>query len=237
MTAAIQPHRIVDAHPDQRRTGESGTDNAFGQLLRSMEHDMWANACRSSPDGHSPTPARIAPARTESRPGGLQSAAALPDVATPVPPTTGPRADVPQPSMRVAPRVDIPDADAPRARSSMQRWTAYDASPQASCPDPRGGPAQTAAARAGDETLATGVALPAAYVPRDTAVAPFRVTVLPGDAPAVAIRFTSVDPDDLETLDSHIRAALLKSGLRTSTLLINGIDCTVTATGENTHGD
>ncbi|WP_124715279.1 hypothetical protein [Burkholderia stagnalis] len=237
MTAAIQPHRTVDVHPDQRRAGESGTDNAFGQLLRSMEHDMWANACRSSPDGPSPAPARIAPARTESRQGGLQSATALPDAPPLVLPTTGLRADVPQPSVHVAPRIDMPDADAPRARSSTQRWTAYCASPQAPCPDPRGGPARTAAARTGDETFATGVALPAAYVPRDSAVAPFRVTVLSGDAPAVAIRFASVDPDDLETLDSHIRAALLKSGLRTSTLLINGIDCTVTATGENTHGD
>ncbi|WP_256252007.1 hypothetical protein [Burkholderia ubonensis] len=237
MTAAIQPHRVVDVHPDQRRAGESGTDNAFGQLLRSMEHDMWANASRSSLDDRSPAPARIAPTRTESRLGCLQSAAPLPDAPTPASPSTGPRAYVPQPSVHVAPRIDMPDADAPRARSSAQRWTAYGASPQAPCPDPRGGPARTAAARTGDETIATGVDLPVAYVAQDSSVAPFRVTVLPGDAPAVAIRFASVDPDDLETLDSHIRAALSKSGHRTSTLLINGIDCTVTATGANTHGD
>ncbi|RQU51477.1 hypothetical protein DF143_34910 [Burkholderia cenocepacia] len=83
---------------------------------------------------------------------------------------------------------------------------------------------------------ARGRDMPAADASPLPTAAPFRVTVLPGNgAPFVSLRVARADPEDLETLDSHVRTALQQSGYPASKLVINGIDRN--APGETSHGD
>ncbi|WP_156440230.1 MULTISPECIES: hypothetical protein [unclassified Burkholderia] len=237
MTTDVQLLRAADASADRPRISASGTGNAFGQLLRSMEQDMWRNAVSAlpadSPARSTPcNPATVespvsAPAITEQYTASIASPLSSQAVTTVVP-DVGPAVSLTQTS---APTTLPQREDAARPASAYQ------------APGPRPLPerfGQPDAKAPGSTEHIAGVAsgrdLPVANVSSPPAASPFRVTVLPGNgAPLVSLRIAQADPDDLDLLDSHVRTALQQSGYPTSKLVINGIDRN--APGETTHGD
>ncbi|VWD47104.1 hypothetical protein BCO18430_07188 [Burkholderia contaminans] len=236
MTTGVQLLRLAEPPADRPHASGGGTDNAFGQLLRSMEQDMWRNAASGLPAGG---PARSAPGKTAS----VETRADAPGIAEqrPSAAATTPEAKAAA-TVSAAPRPMLPvtQASAPTAQAQREypAQTASAGVEQALPPLERSVQPATQATdpteRVADATRSRPV--PAAYVSPPPAAAPFRVTVLPGDgAPFVSLRVAQADPDDLDTLDSHVRAALQQSGFRASKLVINGIDRN--APGETTHGD
>jgi hypothetical protein len=237
MTTGIHLLRPADVSADRSRVSTGGTDNAFDQLLRSMEQDMWRNAASALPAGRSAQPAPGKAVAVESRAGapcGVEQSAAS---------TAAERqaqaAETAAAGDRVA--VTVTQTGVPTVQGQRE----YAARPanvyQAACPIPQPRrPGQPAAIATGSTETAADAArsrnVPAAYVSPPPTTAPFRVTVLPGDgAPFVSLRVAQADAEDLETLDSHVRAALQQSGFRASKLVINGIDRN--APGETPHGD
>jgi len=236
MTTGVPLLRPADLPADRSNASAGGTDNAFGQLLRSMEQDMWRNAASGLPAGG---PARSAPGKTAS----VETRATAPGSAEQPPPTaaTMPEAKAAA-TVSAAPRPMLPvtQAGAPTAQAQREypaRMVSASLEPALPPPERAGQPATQATdptERVADATRSRPV--PAAYASPPPAAAPFRVTVLPGDgAPFVSLRVAQAGPEDLDTLDSHVRTALQQSGFRASKLVINGIDRN--APGETTHGD
>ncbi|MBR8210778.1 hypothetical protein KDW61_19110 [Burkholderia cenocepacia] len=235
MTTDVQLLRPADTSAEPPRLSVGGTGNAFGQLLRSMEQDMWRNAVSAG------SPARPTPANTpivESRMVAPQIAGQQ-YIASIASPLSSQAVATVAPAVR--PTVTLTQTSAPTAQpqrgDSARSASAYQA------PGPRPMPArfgQPDAKAPGSTEHIPAVApsrdLPAANVSQAPATSPFRVTVLPGNgAPLVSLRIAQADRDDLDLLDSHVRAALQQSGYPASKLLINGIDRN--APGETTHGD
>ncbi|GAU06893.1 hypothetical protein [Burkholderia stabilis] len=237
MMTTVHLLRPADVSADRSRASTGGTDNAFDQLLRSMEQDMWSNAASALPAGRPAQPAPGKPASAVSRAGascGVEQGAA-PATTTPQAKAVGTTAVTDHLAGSVA-QMSVPTVQGQRENAARSA-NAY----QAPCPIPQPGrPGQPAANATGStERLANAARsrnVPAAYVSPPPTNAPFRVTILPGDgAPFVSLRVAQADAEDLETLDSHVRAALQQSGFRTSKLVVNGIDRN--APGETPHGD
>lgn len=237
MTTDVQLLRAADASTDRPRISTGGTGNAFGQLLRSMEQDMWRDAVSALPAG---SPARSTPGNTaavEPRAGAPviaeQYTASIPSplssqAVTTVAPDVGPALTLTQTSAPTA---------RPQREGAARLASAYQAPGPRPLPERFGQPAAKATASTEHiAAVAPGRDLPATNVSSPPAASPFRVTVLPGDgAPLVSLRIAQADSDDLDLLDSHVRAALQQSGYPASKLVINGVDRN--APGETTHGD
>ncbi|HDR9258767.1 TPA: hypothetical protein QDB21_004765 [Burkholderia vietnamiensis] len=237
MTTDVQLLRAADASADRPRASTGGTGNAFGQLLRSMEQDMWRNAVSALPAG---SPATSTPGNTatvESRVGAPDSAEQYTTSIT-SPLSSQAQATV-VPDVRPAVLLAQTSAPAPRPqREDVARHAGgYQALGLGPLPE-RFGPADAKAPGSTERITVTAPScnLPASNVSPPSAASPFSVTVLPGNGmPLVSLRIAQADPDDLDLLDSHVRAALLQSGYPASRLVINGIDRN--APGETTHGD
>ncbi|WP_155644065.1 hypothetical protein [Burkholderia cepacia] len=237
MTTDVQLLRAADASADRPRTSAGGTGNAFGQLLRSMEQDMWRNAVSALPAG---SPATSTPGNTAT----VESRGGTPDIAEQY--TTSITSPLSSQALAtiaadVRPTVSLTQTSAPTAQP-QRGDTALPASAY-EAPGPRPLPTrfgQPDAKAPGSTERITVTApsrnLPAANVSPPSAASLFSVTVLPGNGmPLVSLRIAQADPDDLNLLDSHVRAALQQSGYPASRLVINGIDRN--APGETTHGD
>lgn len=237
MTTGVHLFRPADSPADRPHASAGGTDNAFGQLLRSMEQDMWRNAASGLPAGG---PARSALGKTasvEARADAPGIAEQRPATTTAMPPTKAVEAAA------AGPRPEVLDAQS--GTPTRQAPREYPARMTSACPNP--GPIPPLVRSGQPATQANGPTervadaarsrpVPVAYALPSPAASPFRVTVLPGDgAPFVSLRVTRAGPKDLDTLDSHVRAALQQSGFRASKLVINGVDRN--APGETTHGD
>ncbi|MCA8233111.1 hypothetical protein [Burkholderia cenocepacia] len=234
MTTDVQLLRPADTSAEPRRLSVGGTGNAFGQLLRSMEQDMWRNAVSAG------SPARPTPANTpivESRMVAPQIAGQY--IASIASPLSSQAVATVAPAVR--PAATLTQTSAPTAQPQREHSARSASVYQA--PGPRPMPAhfgQPDAKAPGSTERITVMApsrnLPAANVPPPSATSLFRVTVLPGNgAPLVSLRIAQAARDDLDLLDSHVRAALQQSGYPASKLVINGIDRN--APGETTHGD
>ncbi|MCA8067340.1 hypothetical protein [Burkholderia sp. AU38729] len=197
---------------------------------------MWRNAASGLPAGG---PARSAPGKTAR----VETRADAPGIAEQRPSTaaTTPEAKAAA-TVSAAPRPMLPvtQAGAPTAQAQREYPArTVSVSLESALPPPKraGQPATQATGpteRVNDAARSRPV--PAAYASPPASAAPFRVTVLPGDgAPLVSLRVAQAAPEDLDTLDSHVRAALQLSGLRASKLVINGVDRN--APGETNHGD
>ncbi|WP_159069111.1 hypothetical protein [Burkholderia metallica] len=237
MTTGIHLLRPADVSADRSRVSTGGTDNAFDQLLRSMEQDMWRSAASALPAGRSAQPAPGKAVAVESRAGtprGVEQSVTSTAVER-----QAQAAETAAAGDRVA--ATVTQTGAP----TVQEQREYAARPanvyQAPCPIPQPRrPGQPAAITTDSTETAANAGrrrnVAAAYVSPPPTTAPFRVTVLPGDgAPFVSLRVAPADAEDLETLDSHVRAALQQSGFRASKLVVNGIDRN--APGETPHGD
>ncbi|WP_175013217.1 hypothetical protein [Burkholderia lata] len=198
---------------------------------------MWRNAASPLPIGG---PARSAPGKAAivETPADASGIAEHQLAAT-----TAPQSAKTAETAATGPRPAAPATQS--GTSTVQGQRVYAARIANACPAPGPVPPLERAGLPG--TRATGPTeraadaarsrpVPAAYASPPPAAAPFRVTLLPGDgAPFVSLRVAQAGPDDLDTLDSHVRAALQQSGFRASKLVINGVDRN--APGETTHGD
>ncbi|WP_322081148.1 hypothetical protein [Burkholderia sp. BCC1972] len=237
MTTDVQLLRPTDASADRPRILAGGTGNAFGQLLRSMEQDMWRNAVSVLPAG---SPARLTPGNTAAVESHVRAPAIVEQYTASVASPLSSQA-VATVAPNVHPAVSLTQTSAPTA--PPQREDA--ARPASACqapglrplPERFGQPDAKASGLTERITVsATSRDLQAGNVSPPSAASPFRVTVLPGNgAPLVSLRIAQADPDDLDLLASHVRAALQQSGYPASKLVINGIDRN--APGETTHGD
>ncbi|WP_186209004.1 hypothetical protein [Burkholderia gladioli] len=233
--------RLADGGLERPPATTNGTGNAFGQLLRSMEQTMWAHAASgpSSPG----KPASSQPAYDAVRPRPAAGMAASAPVAPPLEPIatrTSPTlhaalvatpAEAKVEAARPDGRRELPAAPAP---ATALQAVPYASTSAGSRSNPAGAPV---AASADDESRASASADVDARPASPPA--PLRITLMPGEtgAVSVALRIGPAGPDDLDTLDSQVRATLLQGGFRTSKLVINGVDRTVTASGDTPHGD
>ncbi|WP_042624534.1 hypothetical protein [Burkholderia plantarii] len=230
---------------DPQPTSANGAGNAFGQLLRSMEQTMWRGAESASPAGGQPAAPRTAAVATAPHVGRL-----APAIAASAPPFEPAAAPLPSFSGATAARSTATTSDATAAAAHREAAAARPSpasdtlSPLLPQARPGGTPAAAAAAiEPPDEADATPPAPAAASTdtrpaPAAPAPAPLRVTLMAGENVAsVAVRVASAGPGDLDTLDSLIRATLLQGGYATSKLVINGVDRTVTASGDTPHGN
>lgn len=236
MTTDIPLLRPADKSTDRPRVSTGGTGNAFGQLLRSMERDMWHNAesalATRSPAW--PTPDNMAIVSSRAGAPGI----AEPNTVSAAPPPSSPVAAV-----ATCPRVvaSSTQAGAPVVLAPREYAARPASAYPAPCPPPLLERFGQPGAKATDSTervadAARGRDAPGANVAPPPTAVPFRVTVLPGNGvPFVSLRVGQADPEDLETLDSHLRTALQQSGYPVSKLVINGIDRN--ALGETSHGD
>ncbi|WP_246797490.1 hypothetical protein [Burkholderia perseverans] len=232
---------------DPQPTATNGTGNAFGQLLRSMEQTMWRGAESASPAGGQPVRPRTAAVATAPHAGRL-----APAIAASAPPFEP--AAAPLPSLRgaAAARTAAATGDATATTAAHREAAAARPSPADGAPSPlppQARPGGTPAAAAPviepfDETDATRPAPPSTETrpaPAAAAPAPLRVTLVAGETAAsvaaVTVRVASAGPGDFDTLDSLIRTTLLQGGHATSKLVINGVDRTVTASGDTLHGN
>ncbi|WP_070106381.1 hypothetical protein [Burkholderia plantarii] len=241
-----------DIHPSLRPTGggadphptsANGTGNAFGQLLRSMEQTMWRGAESASPAGGQPAAPRTAAVATAPHVGRL-----APAIAASAPPFEPAAAPLPSFSGATATRTAAATGDAPPTAAHREAAAARP-SPASDTPSPLlpqarpgGTPAAPAAAidppDEADATPPAAASTDTRPAPAPPAPAPLRVTLMAGENVAsVAVRVASAGPGDLDTLDSLIRTTLLQGGYATSKLVINGVDRTVTASGDTPHGN
>ncbi|HDR9082430.1 TPA: hypothetical protein QDA98_005075 [Burkholderia vietnamiensis] len=237
MTTDVQLLRAADASADRPRASTGGTGNAFGQLLRSMEQDMWRNAVSALPAG---SPAKSTSGNTP----GVESRVGVPYIAgqytaSIASPLSSQTLATVVPDVR--PAVSLTQTSAPAARPQREDAAlpagGYQALGLRPLPE-RFGPADAKAAGSTERITVAAPSrnLPASNVSPPSAASPFSVTVLPGNGmPLVSLRIAQADPDELDLLDSHVRAALQQSGHPASRLVINGIDRN--APGETTHGD
>ncbi|WLE58875.1 hypothetical protein GIY62_17490 [Burkholderia plantarii] len=231
---------------DPQPTSANGTGNAFGQLLRSMEQTMWRGAESASPAGGQPAAPCTAAVATAPHVGRL-----APALAASAPPFEPAAAPLPSFSGATATRTAAATGDATATAAAHHEAAAARPSPASDTPSPllpQARPGGTPAAAAAaidppDEADATPPApAPASTdtrpAPAAPAPAPLRVTLMAGENVAsVAVRVASAGPGDLDTLDSLIRTTLLQGGYATSKLVINGVDRTVTASGDTPHGN
>ncbi|MXN76542.1 hypothetical protein GR157_17590 [Burkholderia sp. 4701] len=237
MTTGVHPLRPADVSADRSRGSTSGTDNAFDQLLRSMEQDMWRNTASALPAGRPAQPASGKPTSVESPAGAPRGAEHGTASAT---------ATLHAKTMETAAATGHFAASVTQAGvPTMQQQREYAARPanayQAIYQIPQPGRSVQPAVNATSSTERVADAarsrnVPPVHASPPPTTAPFRVTVLPGEgAPFVSLRVAQTDAEDLATLDSHVRAALQQSGFRASKLVVNGIDRN--APGETRHGD
>ncbi|WP_155630702.1 hypothetical protein [Burkholderia territorii] len=236
MTTDVQLLRAADASVDRPRISAGGTSNAFGQLLRSMEQDMWRNAV-SGLQIDSPSSAPGNATTVESCVGAHAIAEQyIAATASPLPSHT-----VAAVAPDIRPAITLMQTSAPTAQPQREDAARPSSAYQQPGPRPlleRFGQRDTTAPGSTEHIAAVGPSRDRATVNISSppAASPFRVTVLPGNgAPLVSLRIAQADPDDLDLLDFHVRAALQQSGYPASKLVINGI--VRNAPGETTHGD
>lgn len=229
---------------DPQPTATNGTGNAFGQLLRSMEQTLWRGAASASPASGQPAAPRTAAVAAAPHAGRL-----APTIAASAPPFEPATAPLPSLPGAAAARPAAATGDATATAAAYREVTAArpsfaDGTPSPLLPQARPGGTPAAATpeiEPPDEADATPPAPSATETrpaPAASAPAPLRVTLMAGEnAAAVTVRVASAGPGDLDTLDSLIRTTLLQGGYSTSKLVINGVDRTVTASGDTPHGN
>lgn len=212
-------------------------DNAFAQMLCSLERDMWRGLSQLQSDrpgdGHA-TPRFVDDAHRPS--GGLEfieskqvaTKEAVLSLATESP-RLGPirqrsnaaPSDTGSDRVPVRPSGNVhADVTAPCPRPDVERPKRSRSALLRPDPAPSKSPDASFDAR------------------RSTSAAPFRLTVTAIDGEiAIALRMPHASPDERVMLESRARRAISRYGLHTATLFINGVDRRIDAAGESKYGD
>ncbi|WP_322026134.1 hypothetical protein [Burkholderia sp. BCC1977] len=228
--------------PARHRSAPADTEskNAFGQLLRSLERDVWTGASQPVRPGRE-AGMRAAhsrePAATRLQPTGMadRTSNERPDIADGRHPVSD-RCRIPS----VVPETPAPalDSSARARRDASPAVLAGSLDTLLPVPERRGAPgSRPACGDSGPESGLPSIARSASSRPA-TAAEPFSVVVANGDGGVtIALRVRLPRDDDLEALALHAWQALRRYGIGSATLLVNGIDRNLTIPGEQTHGD
>ncbi|WP_175693028.1 hypothetical protein [Burkholderia ambifaria] len=239
MKIAINTTMLSDTAQRSARDTDAGSDNAFGQLLSSLERDMWSGLSqlpRNPPPAEPEMPSSIPSATThrqrsdapESIRGDLapvegfgSSATFGTTYANPIRTTPDiARAEVRAERHFPSPSGDVrTDFTAPPPPLYRDRRDA----PQSESRRPQPGPSKEAAVQLDARQPASA--------------APFRVTVteIAGEI-SIALRTHQTRPDELNTLESRATRALGRYGAHTATLCINGVERRIYVAGGEKNG-
>ncbi|MGU7783216.1 hypothetical protein [Burkholderia sp. PU8-34] len=241
MKVDIQTISAANPFGDALAFARPESANAFGQLLRSMEREMWNGASQAERDSREP-------GLPGSRPhhSSVQRMRPINDDALPAPAN--------QPEFRAC--ID-PSADSGRVRAAAETSHApitglHSRVPLGTSPaspataiamqpcerrSHQAPPPRLVFGESGAEPSACLADRSASYR-QPTADAPFRLTVSDGESGiAIALRTRLASHEDLDALDLHARQALRRYGIRSATLLVNGVNRNLTISGEHSHGD
>lgn len=225
---------LPDTPQHATRAADAGSDNAFGQLLSSLERDMWSGlsqlqAERETPSSmpstaklcqrlDDPDPVGGTLAATESAPGSSTFGTVYASLVRKASDTA---------------RTDARSGGALRCPSDNVHME-FAAPPPRPDTDQRAAPRPDSRSSQPRPSKATTVR---PDIRQSTSEAPFRVTVTEtAGAIAIALRTHRTRPDELDALESQAIRALGRYGVPAATLCINGVDRQIYAAGGEKNG-
>lgn len=216
---------------------DTESSNVFGQLLRSMEQDLWDQPSSGTRMGQpAPSQARHSRALTSALPTAQAAVSTRSQPALlKIPETREPLG-----SMHDALTVLTSRATTPSAGSEKQA-TPFVTAPHIEIMSPNLGVRREASSSPKRDTAGFPAILPPRYQPSTQEASPdalFRLTMT--DAPGgltLVLRTYTATADDLDHVEAQARHALQRYWLRGAKLLINGVPHPLTAPGDTTHGN